>query len=90
MKKIAVLGCTGSIGTQTLDVIRKNPDKLKAVSLVAFSSEKKLQQLADEFHPNYTALISVDGEDCLIKAVQNCDLVVVATKGRFRRQMYST
>ena len=30
MKNIAVLGCTGSIGRQTLDVIRANPDKYRA------------------------------------------------------------
>ena len=35
MKNIAVLGCTGSIGRQTLDVIRANPDKFRAAVLCA-------------------------------------------------------
>ncbi len=81
MKKVAVLGSTGSIGTQTLDVIRKNADKLQAVSLVAFSREDKLLAQVDEFHPDYYGLISKQGEQCLIEAVKDADIAVVATKG---------
>lgn len=81
MKKVAVLGSTGSIGTQTLDVIRKNADKLQVVSLVAFSREDKLLEQVREFTPDYYALISQKGEDCLIHAVQDADIAVVATKG---------
>ena len=33
MKKIALIGSTGSIGRQTLSVVRRNPDKFKIVSL---------------------------------------------------------
>lgn len=81
MKKVAVLGSTGSIGTQTLDVIRQNPDELKVFSLVAFSDRKKLDEQCKEFAPRYSALISQDGEDCLIQAVEGCDVAVVATRG---------
>lgn len=81
MKKVAVLGSTGSIGTQTLDVIRRYPDRLRAVSLVAYSNATKLSEQAEEFQPEFTALISVDGEACLTDAVRGCDLAVVATRG---------
>ncbi len=81
MKKIAVLGSTGSIGTQTLDVIRKHSDELKVFSLVAFSNAKKLAEQCSEFNPQYSALISEEGEKCLIRAVEGCDVAVVATKG---------
>ena len=81
MKKVAILGSTGSIGTQTLDVIRSNSDKLKVHSLVAYSNEAKLAEQAWEFKPHYAALISRDGEQCLIEAVKNCDVAVVATRG---------
>ena len=81
MKKVAILGSTGSIGTQTLDVIRRYPDKLRVYSLVAYSNASKLNEQAREFNPEYSALIGVDGEDCLIQAVQGCDLAVVATRG---------
>ena len=47
--RLAVLGCTGSIGTQTLDVCRHHPEKLKVVALSAHSSCEKLAQFAREF-----------------------------------------
>lgn len=81
MKKVAVLGSTGSIGTQTLDILDRYPDKFKAVSLVAYSKVKKLYEQADVFKPEYAALISAEGEQCLIEAVRNCDIAVVATRG---------
>lgn len=81
MKRIAVLGSTGSIGTQTLDIARRYPDKLQVKSLVAYSNAVKLAEQVDEFNPTYNALISNLGNDCLIQAVQGCDLVVVATRG---------
>ncbi len=80
MKKVAILGSTGSIGTQTLDVIRKNNDKLKVCSLVAFSNKEKLIEQSKEFLPEYTGLIS-ENMSCLLEAVKNCDAVVVATRG---------
>lgn len=81
MKKIAVLGSTGSIGTQTLDVISRCPDDLQVHSLVAHSSKDRLEAQAKRFSPSYSALISEQGEDCLIKAVEGADIAVVATKG---------
>ena len=81
MKKIAVLGCTGSIGTQTLDIIRENRDKLKVHSLVAYSNVEKLTEQAQEFSPVYCGLIKHDGEECLVDAVRGADIAVVATRG---------
>ncbi len=81
MIKVAVLGSTGSIGTQTMDVLRRYPNKFKTVSLVAYSNGEKLAEQSHEFNPEYTALISLDGEQCLIEAVKNCNLAVVATRG---------
>lgn len=81
MKKVAILGSTGSIGTQTLDVVRNNADKLQVVSLVAYSNREKLAAQCKEFRPQYSALISIDGEECLTEAVKNADVAVVATRG---------
>ena len=81
MKKVAILGSTGSIGTQTLDVIRCNSDKLKVHSLVAYSNAEALNKQVSEFLPSYHALITRDGEGCLIEAVKGCDVAVVATRG---------
>lgn len=55
MKKIAILGSTGSIGTQTLDVVRNNKD-LQVVSLVAGSNIDLLEQQIVEFQPKMVAV----------------------------------
>ena len=81
MKKVAVLGSTGSIGTQTLDVIRCNSDKLKVHSLVAYSNVEKLSEQAQYYSPQYCGLIERDGEKCLVQAVKGADIAVVATRG---------
>ncbi|MCM1044164.1 MAG: 1-deoxy-D-xylulose-5-phosphate reductoisomerase [Candidatus Gastranaerophilales bacterium] len=50
MKKIAILGSTGSIGTQTLEVVRANPE-LRVVALAAGSNVKKMEEQIREFAP---------------------------------------
>ena len=50
MKKIAILGSTGSIGTQTLEVVRNNPE-LQVVALAAGKSVEQMEQQIREFHP---------------------------------------
>lgn len=60
MKKIAVLGSTGSIGTQTLDVIRKNKDKFSAFALVANNSYEKLYEQILELQPKYAVIANED------------------------------
>lgn len=51
-KKIAILGCTGSIGTQAIEVIRENPEAFSAEVLVANSNAELLIQQALELNPN--------------------------------------
>ena len=51
MKNIAILGSTGSIGTQTLDVISKNPDKFKVVALSVNSNIELLKEQIEKFRP---------------------------------------
>lgn len=55
MKNIAILGSTGSIGTQTLDVARKNDD-LRVVAVSAGKSVEKLEEQIREFHPLLAAV----------------------------------
>lgn len=55
MKNIAILGSTGSIGTQTLDVARKNED-LRVVAVSAGKSVEKLEEQIREFHPILAAV----------------------------------
>ena len=55
-KRIAVLGSTGSIGTQTLDVVRRHPDKLEVVALAAGTRVCELTAQAREFGVRHVAL----------------------------------
>jgi 1-deoxy-D-xylulose-5-phosphate reductoisomerase len=55
-KAIAILGSTGSIGTQTLEVIRQNPERFRASILTAQSNASLLIQQALEFKPDYAVI----------------------------------
>ena len=56
MKNIAVLGSTGSIGTQTLDVVRANPERLCVKALAAGHNITQLESQIREFHPQIAAV----------------------------------
>ena len=57
MKKIAILGSTGSIGTQTLEVVRGNGD-IEVLALAAGRNIKLLEHQIREFHPALAAVWS--------------------------------
>ena len=61
MKTIVVLGSTGSIGRSTLDVIRRRPREFKVAGLSACTNARLLEQQADEFGVDITALRSPAG-----------------------------
>ena len=56
MKKIAILGSTGAIGTQTLDVVREHSDELQVVALAAGTNKERLKEQIKEFHPKLVSL----------------------------------
>ena len=95
MKKIALIGSTGSIGKQTLNVVRRHPDKFKIISLAAGNNVGDFLQQVEEFKPS-VATLSVaqkdlkipngveffNGEDAFKNAiVDDADVVVVALVG---------
>ena len=57
MKKIAVLGSTGSIGTQTLDIVRQNDD-LEVAALAAGSNVELMEKQIREFSPRIAVMWS--------------------------------
>ena len=61
MKQIAILGSTGSIGTQTLDVVRQHPDAFTVYALTAHRSVDMLIEQALEFNP---AVVCIADESC--------------------------
>lgn len=63
MKKISILGATGSIGIQTLDVVRKSKDKLKIIGVTANSSVEKMKNIIEEFKPKYVAMMNKEASE---------------------------
>ena len=81
MKNIAILGSTGSIGTQTLDVVRKNND-LRVVAVSAGRSVEKLEQQIREFHPLLAAVWDEKAaEDLKIRIADTTTKVVSGMDG---------
>ena len=56
LRKIAILGSTGSIGTQALDICRRHPDRYKVTALTARGSREKLFEQVREFRPEIAGL----------------------------------
>ncbi len=83
-RSIAILGATGSIGTQALDLVRRYPDRFEATCLVAGRSAERLFDLVREFRPKVAALAVepkelpddvkfcqwIFGEDCPVRALE--------------------
>ncbi|MGR3219633.1 MAG: 1-deoxy-D-xylulose-5-phosphate reductoisomerase [Candidatus Anammoxibacter sp.] len=65
MKNIVILGSTGSIGTNTLDVIRNLSDHYKVVGLAANTQWDLLARQIDEFKPAWVSLADKDAHKCL-------------------------
>lgn len=63
MKKIALLGSTGSVGTQTLDIVRNNPERFKVVALAAGSNSELLISQAKEFKPSLVSVATKELAD---------------------------
>jgi 1-deoxy-D-xylulose-5-phosphate reductoisomerase len=90
MKRVVVLGSTGSIGTQTLDVAAQHPDRLQIVGLAAARNEKLLGEQASRFGVRRLALYEPPsgsdvpgGMDALLDlaTLAEADIVVVSVAG---------
>ena len=56
MKKIALIGSTGSIGTQTLEIVRNNPEEYKVVALACGRNLELIEAQMREFHPSFVSV----------------------------------
>lgn len=79
MRRVLILGSTGSIGTQALDVVRANPRRFEVVGLAAGSDRTALSGQADEFHVEHTALGAAEAEQ-LVRDVE-ADVVLNGITG---------
>lgn len=82
VKKVLVLGATGSIGTSALDIIRHQNDRFSCCGITANSKKEKLAALASEFHCDYS-LTSEDGTDGIRRLIDKTkpDIVVNGIAG---------
>lgn len=78
MKRIAILGSTGSIGKQALDVIRENKDKFSAEILTSNNNYKLLIEQAIEFQPNAVVIANEEHHDIVREALIDSDIKVFA------------
>lgn len=76
MKKIGVMGSTGSIGTQTLEIVRSYPDKLKVVALAAGKNVDLLEKQIREFKPSYAVMWSEEAAKDLKQRVSDLDVEI--------------
>lgn len=78
IKNIAVLGSTGSIGTQTLEVINENPGMFRAYALTAQNSAELLIEQALKFDPVYVVICNPDKYQQVKEALANTAVKVLA------------
>ena len=82
LKNIVILGTTGSIGTQTLDVVQRLPDFLRVVGLSAYRNETLLQEQAQKFGISPANLEWGDAANLVrLATLPEADLVVVSVAG---------
>jgi 1-deoxy-D-xylulose-5-phosphate reductoisomerase len=69
MKNIAILGSTGSIGTQTLDIVERFPDRFNVISLVARQNVPLLRDQIKKFKPDFVVVVDEKNAKILSKEV---------------------
>lgn len=77
-KRIAILGSTGSIGTQALEVIEQNPEKFEVEVLTANNNVDLLIAQAKKFQPNVVVIANPEKYNYVSEAIQNEDIKVYA------------
>lgn len=77
MKTISILGSTGSIGTQTLDVVRNSQDHLKIYSLAAYSNVDLLEKQIREFGPELAVMVEERAAAELLNRVKDLPVKVL-------------
>lgn len=78
MKRIAILGSTGSIGTQTLDVVREHADEYEAYALTAGHNAELLIAQAREFHPEVVVIADESRYETVREALADLPIKVWA------------
>lgn len=81
MKKITILGSTGSIGQNTLFVIKNNPDLFKVITLVANKNVSLMFKQCELFHPHWVAMKDKKSADILRKKFKKTNIKIPVFSG---------
>ncbi|MBR0146368.1 MAG: 1-deoxy-D-xylulose-5-phosphate reductoisomerase [Eubacterium sp.] len=78
MKRIALIGSTGSIGTQTLEIVRNNPEEYKVVALACGRNLELIEKQMREFHPSFVSVGDEEGAENLRAATRDLGIPVAS------------
>ena len=78
IERLSILGSTGSIGTQTLDIVRRNPERFRVTSLVAHNRWQELAQQAREFEVETVVIGDTRHYNALKEALSDTKVEVLA------------
>jgi len=81
MRRIAILGATGSIGKSTLDVIARHPERFEAYALTANTRAEELADLCRQFHPKLACIADVAAEPMLRRLLRDAGLTTEVLSG---------
>lgn len=81
MKKISILGSTGSIGLQTVEIVREHLDKFKIIGIAAMSNIEKLEEQINEFKPEIVAVFSEEKAKILASKINEETKIVSGMQG---------
>lgn len=81
LKNISILGSTGSIGTQTLNIVRSNPHKLKVVAISGNSNIDLLEKQIQEFSPKICAVMDEENAERLKSRITSSTRIVSGMQG---------
>ncbi len=88
MKNIAILGSTGSIGQQALEIARANKDKIKVTTLAANANDELLEQQINEFLPDIAVLSDEDAAKRLKNRYKGKTEIIDGEKGLIEAATY--
>lgn len=81
MKKISILGSTGSIGLQTVEIVRDHLDKFKIIGIAAMSNIEKLEEQINEFKPEIVAVFNEEKAKILASKINEETKIVSGMQG---------
>jgi len=77
MKKITILGSTGSIGKKTLEIIRNNREDFQVIALSAYNSHQEIISQALEFNPLYIVIYKEDNAEIIKSKLKNTNIKIL-------------